>query len=99
MGVIDMGKLNRKQLERLLERALIPVEPNPEFIKRLRARLITVRGTPGLSGWKIFVLVATSFLILATWLGLLLRVFLGVFSLVGIIARKGRNDNKLKIPI
>lgn len=47
MGLIaraGRAEMNAKQLEGWLSRVLVPVEPSPRFVRRLRARLVMYRG-------------------------------------------------------
>lgn len=85
-------KIDRKQLEAWLAQVLVPVEPNPLFLRRLRARLVTYHGGGLFSGWMMVVVLATALLLVITTLGLLLRFLLGWFNLIGLIGRKKRRS-------
>ena len=85
-------KIDRKQLEAWLAQVLVPVEPNPVFLRRLRARLVTYHGGRLFSGWMMVVVLATALLLLITSLGLLIRLLLGWFNLIGLIGRKKRRS-------
>jgi len=85
-------KIDRKQLETWLAQVLIPVEPNPLFLRRLRARLVTYRGGGLFSGWMMVVVLATALLLGITTLGLFIRFLLGWFNLIGLIGRKKRRS-------
>ena len=52
-------RLDRKQIEQLLEDSLIPIEPNISFVSDLRARLVTVRGGQVLSPWMLILILAS----------------------------------------
>lgn len=80
--------MDRKSLELRLERALTPVEPSAKFVHRLQAKLVRVRGAGALSPGMAVVVLATSVLILATWLSFTLRVFLALLGLLGIVGRR-----------
>ncbi len=77
---------NEEQLERMLRRALVPVEPRPQFVTRLRGRLVHVQGSGGASVWTLVAVGAGLVLLAAAWMGLALRLilaFVGIFSLLG----------------
>ena len=81
-------EMERKDLEAWLAQVLIPVEPNPRFLRRLRARLVTYQGGGLFSGWMIVVVLATALLLAITALGLVIRLILGWLHLLGILGRK-----------
>lgn len=87
----NQGKIKRGQLEDWLERALVPVEPSPVFIRQLQARLVTVRGDRPFSPWMLVLVVVTSLVLLASWLNVATRIILGLLSLIGLIERSRRN--------
>lgn len=85
---LGKSKLDRKAIEGWLERSLVPVEPNPEFVRELRARLVTIRGGQVLSPWMLVLVLASVMLLVATWFGLALRILLGLLGLIGITERR-----------
>jgi hypothetical protein len=87
-------KMERKDLEAWLAQVLVPVEPNPRFLRRLRARLVTYQGGGLFSGWMILVVLATTLLLAITALGLLVRLILGWLNLLGILGRKRRESTE-----
>lgn len=89
-------KMERKELEDRLAQILVPVEPNPRFLKRLRARLVIYQGGGLFSGWMIVVVLATALLLAITALGLLIRLILGWLNLLGLIGQKGREVTEHK---
>jgi len=73
-------------MERMLRRVLAPVEPSPQFVTRLRGRLVHVQGRDGASVWTLVVVGVGLILVVAAWLGLALRLvlaFVGIFGLLG----------------
>jgi len=77
---------SEEQLERMLRRVLVPVEPSPHFVTRLRGRLVHVQGSGGASVWTLVVVGVGLILLVATWMGLALRLllaFVGIFGLLG----------------
>jgi hypothetical protein len=80
-------KLKRKEIEAWLADVLVPVEPNPRFLRRLKARLVTYRGKGLFSGWMIVVVFTTVILLAITALGLITRLILGWLALLGLIGR------------
>ncbi len=88
-------RLDRKQIEQLLEDSLIPIEPNTSFVSDLRARLVTVRGGQVLSPWMLILLLASVVIFIASALGLVLRVLLALLGLVGLMERRRRASKAL----
>ncbi len=86
--------VSKKQIESWLEAALVPVEPSPRFSRRLRARLVQVQGEGLLTGWMAAMLLATLFLMTATWLGFALRAVFGLLAFLGLVERnRGRGGH------
>ncbi len=73
--------ISKKELEHWLAQVFIPVEPSELFIGRLKARLLKYRGKRVFSIWMIIGVVAMVIMLMLTWLGFLLRVFLLLTSL------------------
>ena len=88
-------RLDRKQIEQLLEDSLIPIEPNISFVSDLRARLVTVRGGQVLSPWMLILILASVVIFIASALGLVLRVLLALLGLVGLMERRRRSSKAL----
>ncbi len=76
-----------KQLEAWLAKVLVPVEPSPRFVGRLRARLVTYRGRRFPPVWFVVAAGAALLLVIATVLGQAVRL---VVALVAIVAAAGR---------
>ena len=77
-------------VEALLSDALIPVDPNPRFAKRLRARLVNYRGGRPFSGWTAIVVVASVVLLVASLVGFILRFLSAWVRLLGSLAERQR---------
>ncbi len=88
-------RLDRKRIEQLLEESLVPIEPSSSFVSDLRARLVTVRGGQVLSPWMLILLLASVAIIIASALGLVLRVLLALLGLVGLMERRRRASKAL----
>jgi hypothetical protein len=82
--------MERNELEAWLTQVLVPVEPNPRFLKRLRARLVVYQGGGLFSGWMILVVLATALLLAITALGLLVRLIVGWLNLLRLFEKKHR---------
>ena len=80
--------MSKREIEKLLTSTLIPVEPNQDFLTRLQARLVTYRGRKALNGWMIFAVLATIALIAISALGLILRIFVGLASITGLLLNR-----------
>ncbi len=83
-------KFDRKKIEAWLEQSLVPVEPSPAFVRRLRARLVTVQGDRMFSPWMLILILASMLILIATWLGLGMRLLLALLSLFGLMERRRR---------
>lgn len=81
-GGTTSGTLSRKDLERLLEQTLVPVEPEAAFAERLRARLVAIQGSARPAAWLVWVVGGATLVLVMTVLGLLLRI---VLALVGLL--------------
>jgi hypothetical protein len=90
----NLSGLKRGQLEAWLEKALVPVEPSPVFIRQLQARLVTVRGDRVISPWMGVLVLLTSLVLLASWLNVAARILLGLLSLFGLIERSRRQRER-----
>lgn len=77
-----------KQMETWLRQVLIPVEPNPHFIHRLRGRLVHVRGASSPNLWTAVVLGVGVMLVAAAWMGLALRLVLALVSALGLLSQR-----------
>ncbi len=91
------ASLSKRQLEELLSDILVPVEPSVQFIRRLRARLVTYHGRNPLSIWMAIVVIATVFLLAVTSIGLVIRIFLGWISLIGLISNRRRMKSETRV--
>lgn len=88
-------RLDRKRIEELLEQSLVPVEPNPSFVRDLRARLVTVRGDQVLSPWILVLVLASIVIFVASALGFVIRILLGLLGLIGLMERRRRQSKAL----
>ena len=82
--------ISRDEMESWLSQALVPVEPDQAFLKRLRARLVDYRGRRPVTVWAIVAVLAAMLLILAGTLGFVLRLTIALLGLVGWIGRARR---------
>ncbi len=85
---------SKKDIERLLSDTLIPVEPNPEFLQKLQARLVTYQGRRSVNGWMVFAVIATAALLAISALGLVFRLLVMLTSLVGILLNRRRSSSQ-----
>lgn len=69
---------------------MVPVEPSPAFVRRLRARLVNVQGDRVFSPWVMILVVGAVLILIASWLGLGLRLLLALLSLIGLMERRRR---------
>lgn len=77
--------MGRSELESWLKEVLIPVEPNPKFIRELRGNLVHVTGSNVFSAWMLILLIAMTLLYITSWMGVTLRILLALIGIVGFI--------------
>ena len=82
MGARNSARMSRQQIERMLESALTPVEPDRQFIHRLRARLVHYRGQGMSPIWAMVTGLAVATLLVVTSLAVALRLLLSLLSLI-----------------
>ncbi len=87
MAGVKHGQMDTKELERILVKTLVPVEPRSRFVKRLRARLVHYHGGTLFSGWMVIVVIATIVLVGVTIIRLFVR---GLSSWGGLISNLSR---------
>lgn len=88
MGATESGRVSRKRVEQLLEAALVPVEPDRQFVSRLKARLVHYSGEGMSPFWAMAAGLAVATLLVVTSLALSLRLLLSILNL---LAGDGRN--------
>jgi len=79
---------SEEQLEGMLRQVLIPVEPSPQFVKRLQGRLVHVRGGGGPTIWTLVVVGVGLMLVAAAWMGLALRLVLALIGMLGLLGQR-----------
>ncbi len=87
----DKATIDRTKLVDWLEQSLVPIEPSPAFVRRLRARLVNVQGDRVFSPLVLVLVIASVVILIATWLGLGLRLLLALLGLIGLMERKRRD--------
>jgi hypothetical protein len=85
-------RLSRKQIESLLSEVLTPVEPSSHFVRSLKARLVTYRGSNPLSPWMVLAVIGTAIVLAVTSIGVLLRFLVGLISLFGLLNNRRQTD-------
>lgn len=83
MGVGETSKFSRADLEGLLEAALVPVEPDQQFTRRLRARLVRYEGEGMSPIWAVAAGLGIATLLVVASMGVALRLLLALLSLIG----------------
>jgi hypothetical protein len=82
------GKESRRDLEDLLRRALVPVEPDDRFLRRLKARLVRYSGSEVPKGWAVVGGLAIAVLVLLAAFSLAFRLFLELLGILGLLERR-----------
>jgi hypothetical protein len=82
------NSVSRQQLESLLQQVLVPVEPDIRFVRKLRARLVTYRGSRIGPIWALAFGVGVATVITVASLGLTLRVILALLGVLGSVSRR-----------
>lgn len=85
---------NDQALESWLSQVLVPIEPNPTFVSRLQARLVTHRGGGLNSPWFLLGVGAAALLLATAWMGLALRLLFLLLSLLGVIQGSRKTPGK-----
>lgn len=80
MGARNSARISRRQIERMLENALIPVEPDRRFIHTLKARLVDYKGQGMSPIWAMVTGLAVATLLVVTSLAFALRLLLSLLS-------------------
>ncbi len=88
-GISEFSEqFSTEELERLLSRALVPVEPSDIFVSKLRGSLVKIHGKKPLNIWTGLAFAASFLLLLAMSLGVMLRFLLTGIGLVNLLARR-----------
>jgi hypothetical protein len=97
-SILTRGTLSTKDLEGWLSEVFIPVEPSELFIRRLRTRLLKVRGNSVFSLWTFLGVLAMVLMLIITSMGIALRILLLIASLFGLIERRNKSSGKTPLP-
>ena len=90
------ASLSKNRMEELLSDIFVPVEPSVQFVRRLRARLVTYSGEGPFSGWMIVGVIATAILLAVTSVGLIIRILLAWVSLIGLLSHRRRMKSEAR---
>lgn len=91
------ASLSKNRMEELLSDIFVPVEPSVQFVRRLRARLVTYSGEGPFSGWMIVGVIATAILLAVTSVGLIIRILLAWVSLIGLLSSRRRMKSEPRV--
>ena len=86
--------ISRRDLEQRLTAALVPVEPNQDYLKTLQARLVTYRGRQPINGWVIFAVLATAAVLAISALGLVVRLLVSLAGMIGLILNRRSSSSR-----
>lgn len=99
MAISSMsGSLSTKDLEGWLSQVFIPVEPSAVFIRRLKTRLLKVKGNSFFSLWTFIGVIAMVLMLILTSLGIAFRLLMLIAGLFGLIERRGKSSGKAPLP-
>lgn len=87
--------IERNELVNWLEQVLVPVSPNPRFVRRLRGRMVTYHQGALPSQWTLLFLALIVLALVAASLGMAIRLLIGLLGLFGIMQR-GRREGVLE---
>jgi hypothetical protein len=93
-----VGRMKLNELEALLERVLVPVEPSARFAQRLKARLVTLRGAEPGESWVLLAGLLLAVVAAVAWLSVAIRLALGVLALLGIVQGSRRRPSSVSLP-
>jgi len=82
--------VSRKQLQDLLTQIMVPVEPDLRFVRILKARLVTYRGSGMGPIWGLAFGVGVATVVTVAALGLTLRVILALLGIIDSVSRQQR---------
>ena len=82
--------IDRNELVNWLEQTLVPVSPNPKFVRRLRGRIVTYRHGALPSQWTLLFMALIVFALIAASLGMAFRLLIGLLGLLGLMERGTR---------
>jgi hypothetical protein len=85
--------VSRQHLEELLRQVLVPVEPDLQFVRRLKARLVNYRGSGMGPIWGLAFGVGIATVVTVATLGLTLRLILALLGVVGGVSRRQAKSN------
>jgi len=85
-------RLSRKQIESLLSEVLTPVEPSSQFVRSLKARLVTYQGSSPLSPWMVLAVIGTAIVLAVTSIGVMMRFLVGLISLFGMLSNRRQTE-------
>ena len=89
MSIKDIrNKFSKQELENLLSSTLVPVEPDDQFVNRLKGRLVKIHGRKPFTVWTALALLGSMLLLVAMALGVALRFLLAGMGLINLIFQK-----------
>lgn len=88
MAGTRQDSIGRSEIEALLREVLVPIEPSPRFVRRLKARLVRYQGEGTSRIWAAVGGVVVGVIVVMAAFGLALRLFLGLLSAIGLLERK-----------
>ncbi len=89
MGVgFGTRRLKPSELEAWLGQVMVPVEPAERFSRRLRGKLVELRGARPTRGWVMLLAGMAVFVAVAIWLGAAIRLILAALAILGFLASR-----------
>jgi len=84
---VGSSALSQQQLEQLLQATLVPVEPNPQFFHRLRARMVYFQ-QHGPPGWVLVAAAGTILVLVGATFAVGLRMVLIAVGIAGLLTTR-----------
>jgi hypothetical protein len=89
------ASIDMRELVGWLEQTLVPVPPNPNFVRRLRGRIVTYERGDLPSQWTLLFLAVVTFALIAASLGMAFRLLIALLGLLGVVERQ-KQDRRMR---
>lgn len=84
--------IGMRELVGWLEQTLVPVSPSPNFVRRMRGRIVTYERGDLPSQWTLLLLAVVTFALIAASLGMAFRLLIALLGLLGLAERQQQDQ-------